>query len=1764
MQFDCMKAKTLPEVSGEKRKGVQKMKHNRTVRFLVLALALVMALTFPVAPVSAARNSRMPLAAGAMTSVVDPDQGVILVSEETKQANSEAVTILVGIAEDTVYMQTGDLNLAADSFETQMAVYNRTEASIEAALNEKIKIDTHYSLLFNGFSFTGEKWMIDAINQIPGLVAMEDITFELVAGTPTEETVTVSPSMFTSTENTAAQAAWALGYTGEGMVIAIIDSGIRKTHEAFSVEPENAKIDKRYLEQVFDQFGDKLHSGDASLINKLYFNAKLPYCWDYIENDADPQHTNTDHGTHVAGIAAGNNGKDFKGVAPDAQIIPMGVFDSDGGATFTTIMAAMEDCVYLGVDAINMSLGVTAFFSAYEALDAYIESVYATLEEAGISVVAAAGNDNNASLWNNYSLQYDKARENGMWPMMNIDTGVVGAPASFPGSLCVASVQNSGSVFGAFNMSCNGTVYDVEGYPDQRLTNMTGAYELVWCGIATTDNLAALEEAGISLEGKIALCSRNDILYGEKCANVAAAGAVACIIMNSMPNNRYYPEFESEIPCGLITNEVGQALLNSLNGSIDIYYNELPLGLTGKVSCAKEANYNIITPSVFSSWGTTAGLEIKPEISAPGGAVTSSVGFGTNNSYGTWDGTSMATPHVAGGMLLVKQSLREKYPEATAAEINALAHNYIMSTSHGIDYVAVRKQGAGMIDLASAVSATAYATVKGGRPKLELDDSTTGTFDLVFTVHNDGDAPKYYDIDVHALTMYVDDLEFTGYRENWGYNQDAYRAYNQKYGYFLSNDESTWVKVTQGNMRDVTDMVSVDGNTSISVPAGGTTNVMLTLTCSEDLMEWFEWECPAGNYLEGFVRLNEISAPSSERSIQPAAAAGDFIDLSLPFLGFVGDWDYVPMFDDGFWWQIPHGEANLAQSTEAQGTFVGFGADEQGLGMNSYASMKGKPYLDERNAISPNGDGILDAVDSLEFALMRNPRNLKVYLEDADGNLLHTFFDQDYWYRKEFYTAGLNGGTSFSAMELSFDWSSLKENETVYLVMEAWLDDHPEYDPEDNYNGRMRFPITIDTEAPELIPEFYNPSEPVSIGLNVMEENFVSYYAVYADKACTELLYELAPFSTVRGNWEGCFNSDWRDPAYRTEYYVFAADYAGNEVFAKCTFEGKMFGTVTELNAADCPASQSYNARKIIGRQMVNWNTGSNEYAFVELDTISGGRKEPVSGITYSNPDYDAGWGWDFTAAAVRYDGTLFINSFRHLAILDPETYEVTYVAKFNNEHASYDPSVRNIMSHPETGEIYAFAYIIDDVTPEFSGEYYCKVDTETGYLTPIWKITNDLAADAEIWNWAYAYVDADTVAIYANHGYFWLVNEDDGTLIQEIFTDFYAPSGEQQTGINGTGGNMLYDATTNKLFVYSNWMWMGFNRYNTGGYIEFDLDTNEVEYHGLGAGMGYTVYGLYFADEVVAKSWYPVVELIDAIKKAESLDSLKAAIDAARAAYDALSPEDQALIPNYQDLLDAEAMYENMLAEIETARTEALAAIDALRGTATGCAYCRQAFEALLDEAAETVKNAATATEIVSAMEILEHKLNLIECPSKDFADVKDGDWWHEAVDYVVSKGYMVGMDDTHYGPAATMNRAQFVSVLYRMEGNPDANNTGVFTDVPEGRFYTEAAYWALENGITAGATASTFNPGGQLTRTELVAFMYRYAKYKGYEVTTGDLSGYTDADKIQSFAVDAWSWAVNAGIVTGMTADTLAPMNLTNRAQAAVIFQRFDLAVG
>ena len=215
-------------------------------------------------------------------------------------------------------------------------------------------------------------------------------------------------------------------------------------------------------------------------------------------------------------------------------------------------------------------------------------------------------------------------------------------------------------------------------------------------------------------------------------------------------------------------------------------------------------------------------------------------------------------------------------------------------------------------------------------------------------------------------------------------------------------------------------------------------------------------------------------------------------------------------------------------------------------------------------------------------------------------------------------------------------------------------------------------------------------------------------------------------------------------------------------------------------------------------------------------------------------------------------------------------------------------------------------------------------------------------------------------------------------------------------------------------------------------------------------------------------------------------------------------------------------------------------------------------------DNVAETTEFTVTFTELnQDAGYFFEEKVEgetIHYCPSANFQDVKETDWFHDAVDFVVEKGWMNGLKETKFGPNDTMNRAQFVTVLYRMEGEPAVTNTGIFEDIANGQYYTNAVYWAKEVGITTGATESEFEPYGLLSRSQLVTFMYRYAKYKGYDVSAkADLSGFSDANKIQDYALAPWSWSVANGLVNGYNATTLAPMDLTNRSQAAAIFQRF-----
>ena len=178
----------------------------------------------------------------------------------------------------------------------------------------------------------------------------------------------------------------------------------------------------------------------------------------------------------------------------------------------------------------------------------------------------------------------------------------------------------------------------------------------------------------------------------------------------------------------------------------------------------------------------------------------------------------------------------------------------------------------------------------------------------------------------------------------------------------------------------------------------------------------------------------------------------------------------------------------------------------------------------------------------------------------------------------------------------------------------------------------------------------------------------------------------------------------------------------------------------------------------------------------------------------------------------------------------------------------------------------------------------------------------------------------------------------------------------------------------------------------------------------------------------------------------------------------------------------------------------------------------------------------------------------------SLPFGDVKSADWFYNDVKYVYEKGMMAGTAADVFAPNATTTRAMIVTILYRLEGSPAVTGTSAFVDVPAGQWYTDAVNWAAANQIVKGTSATTFAPNDSITREQMAAILYRYAQYKGYDVTKkADLSGYSDNSQISAYAKDALAWANAAKLINGVTNTTLAPQGNATRAQVSAILHRF-----
>ena len=635
---------------------------------------------------------------------------------------------------------------------------------------------------------------------------------------------------------------------GEGKVIAVIDTGVDMTHPAFTgAMPDNVALSEDQVQALVPHLG----AGKSG----QYMSEKFPFAYDYADDDVDaaPREGGSGfHGTHVAGIAAGNADK-IVGTAPDAQIIVGKVTRSEDDALLdSSLLAALDDMVVLHPDVINLSLGWTAGMD--NEADSVYDTVYKKLQEEGITVNAAAGNA--------FSTGYGNNSGKGLPYASDPDTSVMDEPATYPSVVAVGSVENA-LIRNAFTAAGMDIGYQrSRGMNGEKVAYFSdlpaGTYEYVDAGFASEEDVAALKEKFPNgLSGKIALVSRGKMTYQKKVENLYDLHPAGVIVYNNV-------SVGSLIIMNLTTQDVPAAFISQADGQAMLAASDHHLTIAEGQVLPQSTTYEA---SEFSSWGVSPDLRLKPEIAAPGGNVFSAI---PNGAYEQTSGTSMATPQMAGISAIVLQRVQSDplFASMSARDKADVVQNLIMGTARPLTDAAQtsgalyspRKQGAGLVDALAATTSSVYPTVAGAaepsRPKADLGDGTTGWhFDV--TLRNLGAAPATYELSSQALSEIVDGGFFTEHSSDW---------------------RGRGVEVTYSGAASA----SAEGAT-VTVPALGEATVGVDVMPGSEFASYVADNTPNGTFLDGFVRF------ASKTDGQP--------DLAVPYLGFYGDWGKAPIFD---------------------------------------------------------------------------------------------------------------------------------------------------------------------------------------------------------------------------------------------------------------------------------------------------------------------------------------------------------------------------------------------------------------------------------------------------------------------------------------------------------------------------------------------------------------------------------------------------------------------------------------------------------------------------------------------------------------------------------------------------------------------------------------------------------------------------------------------------------------------------------------------------
>lgn len=956
---------------------------------------------------------------------------------------------------------------AAQSTERKLERARKAVKSQLATKLDDVEVRYEYTTVFNGLSVEADYADLETIQDLPGVKdAYVSQVYQLIE--PVNET-----KLADSVPAIGGDISQKTGYTGKGMVVAILDTGLDTSHEAFQNDVNGAKYTINDIQAKI--LNNKLHAGEIS-VDSVYKSSKIPFAYDYSEPDTNVAGGNS-HGTHVAGIVGASGGK-VTGVAPDAQLMILKIFGDDGsGAYDSDILAALDDAVMLGADAINMSLGLTAGFS--QAAETRMQQVYQRVKNAGISLMCAAGNE--------YSSSYKSASGTDLPLASNPDNGAVASPSTYGAALSVASMNNVKATAPYLLVGDRKIRYsDPAETASKQIASLNGKYEYVDCGVGATTDFT-----GKSLTGKVALIQRageeaGEILsFAQKEKNAKAAGAKAVIIYDNVEGDLVNMATDGSIPAVFISKADGAAMLAASDKHVSFsksYLAQFQDAYSGKMSD-------------FSSWGVTPDLKLKPEITAPGGDIYSTLPGGL---YGSMSGTSMASPHMAGAAVVMAQYITEELggTNMTQQEITALSNKLLMSTAvpvknkQSLPY-SPRKQGAGLVQLGRATKAKAYlSSAEGGLPKAELGDSKSGSFSFSFQANNLSTREIQYEVGVTVLT------EAT-VKENG----KTYLAQSPRQ---LGADE-----------------VTVTAPSTVTLRASGTATVNVSLALTAKGKAALSKDFPNGIYIEGFVTLTPVNG-------------GDTISLGLPFLGFYGNWSAAPIFDASVY--------DTDKSPAVYRTMLGlFGADGSGhyLGHNLYATDNDrfdKNYIAMSNKTSnyhvTAAMAMLRNANTLTFTVT-DESDTKVYEEELKNQSKTYYSSSQQSYHTPMAPTGFTGykKSKYTATK------ALPEGTYTYTVT-AELNGKTE---------KETFPLTIDNQAPEVVKsEVVIQNGKRLWKVTVRDNHYVQ--AVCATLGSTPLTGWYAPNETEEGV-ESVVTFDLSNQALSglTQAKIGLVDYADNQ-----------------------------------------------------------------------------------------------------------------------------------------------------------------------------------------------------------------------------------------------------------------------------------------------------------------------------------------------------------------------------------------------------------------------------------------------------------------------------------------------------------------------------------------------------------------------------------------------------------------------------------------